>query len=390
MEVKLHDIGEGMSEGEVVQLLVNPGDVVTVDQPLLEVQTDKVTAELPAPIAGKIENILVSPGDVIEVGNVMLTINPAQESERPPAESTERGWRNHNRILAAPFTRKIARENGVDIEKVVGTGPAGRVMDEDVINHMKTSVKKPAPIKEKKEVRKEAPHESSTTTIPFKGRRKQIAAKMSHSRLAIPHVSHFDEVDVSNVLEMKAQLEQRGEAISVAAFYIKAVCTALRDFPIFNAVLDEDEGVIHLKPSIHIGLAADTEDGLIVPVIHDCDKLSVKEIHKEMKRLYEAASTNTLLPKEMSGSTFTISNAGPLGSTGATPIINYPEVALMAFHKTKRMPVVGKNDEIVIRSIMNLSMTFDHRIADGAHSMRFTNRVMELIEQPALLLTELK
>ncbi|MCA0989134.1 dihydrolipoamide acetyltransferase family protein [Guptibacillus algicola] len=389
MEVKLHDIGEGMSEGEVVQLLVTPGDVVTVDQPLLEVQTDKVTAELPAPIAGKIENILVSPGDVIEVGSIMLTITPTEQVQQEPTEQKGRKHQHH-RILAAPFTRKIARENGVDIEKVTGTGPAGRVMDEDVINHMKTSVKKPEPIHQKKVERKEESPQLPSNTIPFRGRRKQIAAKMSKSRLTIPHVSHFDEVDVSNVLEIKALLEQRGTSISVAAFYIKAVCTALKEFPVFNSELDEEEGVIHLKPSINIGLAADTEEGLIVPVIHECDQLSVKEIHKEMKRLYEAASTNQLLPKEMSGSTFTISNAGPLGSTGATPIINYPEAALMAFHKTKRMPVVGEGDEIVIRSIMNLSMTFDHRIADGALSMRFTNRVMELIEQPALLLTELK
>ncbi|WP_377891347.1 dihydrolipoamide acetyltransferase family protein [Alkalihalobacillus sp. R86527] len=389
MEVRLHDIGEGMSEGEVVQLLVNPGDVVTVDQPLLEVQTDKVTAELPAPIAGKIEDILVSPGDVIEVGSIMVTIAPTEQFQQA-TESEEHKSRKHHRILAAPFTRKIARENGVDIERVKGTGPAGRVMDEDVINHMKTSVKKPEPIQHKKAERKEESSQPSSKTIPFKGRRKQIAAKMSKSRLTIPHVSHFDEVDVSNVLEMKALLEKRGTSISVAAFYIKAVCIALREFPVFNSELDEKEGVIHLKPFINIGLAADTEEGLIVPVIHQCDQLSVKEIHREMKRLYEAASTNKLLSKEMSGSTFTISNAGPLGSTGATPIINYPEAALMAFHKTKRMPVVGEGDEIVIRSMMNLSMTFDHRIADGALSMQFTNRVMELIEQPALLLMELK
>jgi len=380
MDVKLHDIGEGMSEGEIVQLLVKPGDHVLVDQPLVEVQTDKVTAELPSPFAGKVETIYVEAGEVIEVGGTLLTISPiSQHAEQTLLPNRKK------RILAAPFTRKIARENNVDIEEVKGTGPAGRITDEDVFRHLATTQKP-----EEKETEKAIEKEANERTIPFSTRRKQISAKMKKSTLTIPHVTHFDEVDVTNILEMKKTMkEKNGQSISVAAFYIKAVCVALKEFPIFNSELKEDEGLIYLKPDLHIGLATDTEEGLIVPVIHHCDKHSIIEIHNKMKNLHHAAMNNELTSKNLSESTFTISNAGPLGSTGATPIINYPQVALLAFHKTKKMPVVTENDEIIIRSIMSISMTFDHRIADGGTSMRFTNRFIELIEQPSLLLMEL-
>ncbi|WP_369522971.1 dihydrolipoamide acetyltransferase family protein [Pseudalkalibacillus hwajinpoensis] len=380
MDVKLHDIGEGMSEGEIVQLLVKPGDHVLVDQPLVEVQTDKVTAELPSPFAGKVETIYVKAGEVIEVGGTLLTISPI-----PQHTEQTRLPKRTKRILAAPFTRKVARENNIDIEEVKGTGPAGRITDEDVFRHLATTQKP-----EEKETERAIEKEAKERTIPFSTRRKQISAKMKKSTLTIPHVTHFDEVDVTNILEMKkAMKEGKGQSISVAAFYIKAVCVALKEFPIFNSELREEEGLIYLKPDLHIGLATDTEEGLIVPVIHHCDKLSINDIHKEMKSLHKAAMNNELTSKDLSSGTFTISNAGPLGSTGATPIINYPEAALLAFHKTKKMPVVTKNDEIIIRSIMSISMTFDHRIADGGTSMRFTNRFIELIEQPSLLLTEL-
>ncbi|MCA0173409.1 2-oxo acid dehydrogenase subunit E2 [Bacillus sp. RAR_GA_16] len=376
MDVKLHDIGEGMSEGEIVQLFVKPGDHVQVDQPLVEVQTDKVTAELPSPFAGKVETIHVKTGEVIEVGGILLTISPTpQQAEQTLLPNKKK------RILAAPFTRKVARENNVDIEEVTGTGPAGRITDEDIFRHLATT---------QNPEKKETETANHTSTIPFSTRRKQISAKMKKSTLTIPHVTHFDEVDVTNILEMKKTIkEKRDQSISVAAFYIKAVCIALKEFPIFNSELREEEGLIYLKPDLHIGIATDTEEGLIVPVIHHCDKRSISEIHKKMKSLHKAAMNNELTSKDLTSGTFTISNAGPLGSTGATPIINYPEAALLAFHKTKKMPVVTENDEIVIRSIMSISMTFDHRVADGGTSMRFTNRLIELIEQPSFLLMEL-
>ncbi|MGB8001962.1 MAG: dihydrolipoamide acetyltransferase family protein [Anaerobacillus sp.] len=380
MEVKLHDIGEGMSEGEVVQLLVKPGDHVIVDQPLVEIQTDKVTAELPSPLAGSVEDIFVAPGEVIEVGETLLTISPLPVTSKHIPQTHQK-----KRILAAPFTRKIARENSVDIEKITGSGPGGRVVDEDVMKYIEKS-------KAITEASQPATQQANqiNDALPFTTRRRQIAAKMTKSLYTIPHVTHFDEVDVTTVLEMKKLLqEKQGISLSVAAFYIKAVCKALREFPIFNSELNEEEGKIHLKPDINIGVATDTEEGLIVPVIHHCDQLSIQQIHSKMKQLREAASNNKLTSGDLTSGTFTISNAGPLGSTGATPIINYPEAGLLAFHKTKKMPVVSDHDEIVIRSIMNISMTFDHRITDGGTSMRFTNRIIQLIESPSLLLTEL-
>jgi 2-oxoisovalerate dehydrogenase E2 component (dihydrolipoyl transacylase) len=228
--------------------------------------------------------------------------------------------------------------------------------------------------------------------IPFRGRRKIIADKMSHSLFTIPHVTHFDEADVTSLLNLRARLKlkdpdgSKGYLVSIVAFFIKATALALKEFPIFNARLDEERKVIRLGHTINMGLATDAEDGLIVPVLRSVESKSIFDIHREMKNLIKKAKQNELKREELVGGTFTISNVGPLGSTGATPIINYPEVGLMAFHKTKRRPVVDEHDNIVVRSMMNLSMSFDHRVADGAQAVAFTNKVIELIENPEIML----
>jgi pyruvate dehydrogenase E2 component (dihydrolipoamide acetyltransferase) len=198
----------------------------------------------------------------------------------------------------------------------------------------------------------------------------------------------MEEVDMTELLAFRQELKPEA-SISVAAFFIKALAIALNDYPIFNSVLDEENGRILLKDSVHMGIATDTTEGLIVPVIRNAEGKSLSDIHKEMKSLTAKAMENNITGKEVTGSTFTISNVGPLGSIGATPIINYPEVALMAFHKTKKMPVVDQNDEIVIRSMMNITLTFDHRVADGGEAIAFTNRFKSLLENPKLLLLEL-
>ncbi|TLS38110.1 dihydrolipoamide acetyltransferase family protein [Pseudalkalibacillus caeni] len=419
VEVKLHDIGEGMTEGEIIHLLVKPGEMVGVDQPLLEVQTDKVTAELTAPSAGKIKELLVKPGDVVEVGTTLVTIETeskepvavqkSKQAEKEPASNTRSfekllsrspGNDKTHRVLAAPYTRKIARENGIDIEKVTGTGSAGRVLDEDVYNYLNNgetakeyqteaaSSSSAEQVAEKTEAQTGAPAERKT--IPFKGRRKQIARKMTQSLYTIPHVTHFDEVDVTNILELKKELQDsKGIKISVPAFLLKALALTLKEFPIFNSRLDEEKEEIVLHDHINLGIATDAEEGLIVPVLMDAQNLSIKEIHSRVKELTKKAQTNQLTHADLKGGTFTVSNVGPLGSTGATPIINYPEVALMAFHKTKKMPVVRGEDQIVIRSMMNVSVTFDHRVIDGGASVAFTNRFMEYVENPSIMLLEL-
>lgn len=396
IEVKLHDIGEGMTEGEILAYFVKVGDQVLPDQPLVEVQTDKMTAELPSPTAGTVKEILVTEGTNVEVGTTLLIIESSgtksvqQKVENTPMNRNSRTIKKVDRengpkrlILAAPYTRKIARELGIDIEDIHGTGPAGRVTDEDVYRY----VNQPEPVEENKNDIQ--PTIAEVEEIPFNGRRKQIASLMSKSLYTIPHVTHFEEVDMTNLLDSKKQLNEAGVNISVAAFFIKAIQLSLAKYPIFNSVLDEEKGVIKLKKEYNIGIAVDAKEGLIVPVIRHVEQKTLSNIHAEMKDYIEKAQNNTLTKHDISDGTFTISNVGPLGGIGATPIINYPQTALIAFHKTKKKPVVV-NDEIVIRSIMNLSMSFDHRVADGATAVGFTNYFVQLLEQPTRMLLELR
>lgn len=408
VEVKLHDIGEGMTEGEIIHYFVKVGDAVKADQPLVEVQTDKMVAELPSPASGVVKDIVIDKGDTVSVGTTLLVLEEAGEKGKAvtaepmleyiaqPKVKTERVF-----VKAAPYTRKIARECGVDIQVIKGTGRNGRITVEDVYNFVKSN----APKEEGKEIKSEAiSHPAAeqmkekeeerislpnTETIPFRGRRKQIAKNMVKSLYTIPHVTHFEEVDMTELLDYRKKIAEMGRSVSVTAFLIKAITQALKQYPIFNAKLDEEKEMIILEKEYHIGLAADTEDGLVVPVIRDADRLSVQEIHRKQKELTQKAKEGTLTGADMRGGTFTISNVGPLGSMGATPIINYPQTGLIAFHKTKKMPVVIENDEIAIRSIMNISMSFDHRVADGATAVAFTNAFKQYIENPALWLIDM-
>ena len=403
LEVKLHDIGEGMTEGEIVHYLVKEGDHVITDQPLVEVQTDKMVAELPSPTNGIIKEILVKTGETIQVGTTLLYLKVAETEEIEQTSTDKKDLKTptvtqqkkeiitpFKRILTTPYTRKIARDNNVKIEDVLGTGPSGRVTEEDVYRHLNGETTQIAsPNVKQVEIAKATRSESIPDEIPFRGIRKQIATKMTKSLFTIPHVTHFDEVDMTNLLELREELKSTGVEITVPAFFIKALVFALKDFPVFNAELNEKDEKIILKKDYHIGMATETADGLLVPVIHDADKKTLKGIHQEMERLGEKAKNRKLTAADMNNSTFTMSNVGPLGSIGATPIINYPETALIAFHKTKKMPVVSDENEIVIRQIMTLSMSFDHRVADGATAIAFTNRFASLIRHPYKLLLEM-
>ncbi|MCZ8535928.1 2-oxo acid dehydrogenase subunit E2 [Paenisporosarcina quisquiliarum] len=406
LEVKLHDIGEGMTEGEIIHYLVKVGDSVKTDQPLVEVQTDKMVAELTSPCSGVVKKIIIDAGETVRVGTSLIYIE-ADESIKmeqktspemkqdvkkeafSPVMLKEKNMAlTFNRVLAAPFTRKIARDNNINIEDVPASDPSGRVTEEDVYRFLKGQ--QPETQKESVvAVQKEAITLETPDEIPFKGIRKKIAEKMTKSLFTIPHVTHFDEVNMTNLFRMREELKASGESVSVSAFLIKALVISLKDFPIFNAELDEDNSRILLKKNYHIGIATNTDSGLIVPVLHDADKKSIKNIHAEVKGLTERAIAGKMQPFEMQNSTFTVSNVGPLGSTGATPIINYPETALIAFHKTKKQPIVNERDEIVIGHIMTLSMAFDHRVADGATAVAFTNRFASLIEHPHKLMMEM-
>jgi 2-oxoisovalerate dehydrogenase E2 component (dihydrolipoyl transacylase) len=393
LEVKLSDIGEGMAEATINCFFVQPGDFVKADQPLLEVQTDKMTAEIPAPAAGIIKEIRASAGDNIPVGTTLLILEKeipktVQLPISPVSKTT--------RIMATPYTRKLARENGVQIEEITGTGPAGRITDEDVIRFIQkpsTPVEASVQVEEQKvtqPLNTKEPSHTQHDIIPFRGKRKQIAKKMVQSLQTIAHCTHFEEIDVSHLIELRKELKKRNQNITATAFFLKALSISLKEFPIFNASLLEEEESIQLKKEHHIGVAIDTPDGLMVPVIRNVEQKSIKTIHIEVKKLTEKALHNQLTLKDISGGTFTISNVGPLGgSIGATPIIQHPEVALVSFHKTKKRPVVIEDDQIAIRSIMNISMSFDHRVADGATAVAFTNRLSTLIENPNLLVLEL-
>jgi pyruvate dehydrogenase E2 component (dihydrolipoamide acetyltransferase) len=425
VEVKLHDIGEGMTEGEIIHYFVKTGDTVTVDQPLLEVQTDKMVAELPSPASGKVKNIIIDIGDTVEVGTTLLVLETeegkaaeskgekllaelsSEKIEELPttlnqadavAQKTEKRF-----IIAAPYTRKVARKFGVDINEVTGTGKSGRITVEDVHQFVKKR-DEGSSLEERQETSSQVSEEEAELkyhiqrkgaqnegkeTMPFRGRRKQIAKKMTKSLYTIPHVTHFEEADLTELLAYRNDLKEMNMNVSVAAFFIKAIAVALKKFPVFNAKLDEENEVICLEKEYNIGIATDTEEGLIVPVIHHADRLSVRQIHEKLKELTRKAQEGKLTMDDMRGGTFTISNVGPLGSIGATPIINHPETGLIAFHKTKKMPVVRENDEIVIRSIMTMSMAFDHRVADGATAVAFTNRFKYLIENPKVWPIEL-
>lgn len=416
MEVKLHDIGEGMAEASINCFLVKTGDFVKADDPLLEVQTDKMTAEIPSPTSGVVKEFLVTPGDTVPVGAPLLILEPKKKgaSQGKTKETAFASGSSHGtvaviqkaepikplfpRVLASPYTRKIARDFSVDIEHIPGTGPAGRILDEDVYKYIEQSKSTASNLSQPQQQKQpEAPLQPEALPtgvhgkiIPFRGRRKQIAKNLLHSIQTIPHCTHFEEIDVTNLIEFRQELKAAGKNISATSFFIKALSVSLKEFPIFNAVLDEQKEEITLLEGHHIGTAVDTEDGLIVPVIKSVEKKSLPQINEEMKALTEKALNHQLAVSDIQGGTFTVSNVGPLGgSIGATPIIQHPQVALVSFHKTKRMPVVNEKDEIEIRSIMNISMSFDHRVADGATAVKFTNLFAAYIKNPKMLLLEL-
>ncbi|WP_374049781.1 dihydrolipoamide acetyltransferase family protein [Neobacillus sp. PS3-34] len=339
MEVKLHDIGEGMTEAEINCFLVKPGDIVNADEPLVEVQTDKMVAEIPSPAAGKIIEFKVESGQTVSVGSTLLIMEALSNPKNEQSDTLPKTIKNisktlqienrrsksmtsgtSTRILASPYTRKIARDNSVNIEWVNGTGPSGRITDEDVYRFIQMQGEEMP--KEKLFASRSREEEvtiakekcpSAGKTIPFRGRRKQIAKKMHQSVYTIPHCTHFEELDVTELIRFREELKSEKENISATAFFIKALSVCLKKFPIFNAQLDEENEVIRLLPDHHIGLAIDTDDGLIVPVLKNIQAKTLREIHKEMKVLTQKALENKLELADISGGTFTISNVGGLG-----------------------------------------------------------------------------
>lgn len=391
-ELKLPDIGEGVAEGEVLRWMVKEGDAVKEGQPLVEVMTDKVNVELPSPTSGTILKILANVGNVVKVGEVLVFIgSPSEKMEDVPAKivaqpspgaaeyealESKLEAKSQGTILATPATRKLAQQLGVDLVKIKGTGTGGRITDEDVRLFAAGS---PASLK---------PTELLVERIPIRGLRRKIFDHMSKAVHTAALVSHVDEADFSELVatreHFKALAEKQNVKLTYLPFVLKALVAALKEYPILNANVDDEKEEIIIFKEYNIGIATATEQGLIVPVVKNVDEKTVIEIAREIERLTASARDGGLQLEDIRGGTFSVTNIGSIGGLFATPIINYPEVAILGLHRIQKRAVV-KDTEIEIRDMTYLSLTFDHRMTDGDVAARFVTTLIKYLENPKLL-----
>ncbi|VVB87275.1 2-oxoacid dehydrogenases acyltransferase (catalytic domain) [uncultured archaeon] len=445
VDVKFPDVGEGITEGTLVKWLVKAGDEIKADQAVAEIETDKAIVEIPSPKAGKVAKLYGKEGDVIKVGSTLASlalpgeevrppevkpsgvkppevkppemrpteeVKPAEPSReikpseikpseeikppKPPEEvkKPEKPKGMPERVLATPSTRRLARELGVDISKVEGTGPGGRVTDEDV---RRFSEVKPEAMPEAKRP-EAAPPEAAPEIkaleerIAIKSIRKTIGERMVQSKFTAPHVTSMDEADVTELVKLrekeKKAAEEKGIKLTYLAFVVKAVTVALKQHPYLNASIDSQKNEIVLKHYYNIGIAVDTPEGLMVPVIKNADQKSIMELAQETEKLAEEARTRKIKLADLKGNTFTITNIGSIGGIFSTPIINPPDVAILGVHRIRDMPVVV-DGEVKVRKILPLVISFDHRALDGAQAARFMNTLIEHLKDPDLLLLDM-
>ena len=408
VDFRFPDVGEGIHEGKIVKWLVKEGDDVKNDQPLVEVETDKAVVELPSPSAGKILKTYPKEGDTVKVGEVLVSIGG--EGEAPPVYPTPvhevvskvveavKGPappqpEAPHRVLASPSTRALARESGVNIEAIAGTGPGGRVLPEDVkaASSRRVVTREGAPIAIKEE-KVTVSEEMGEQRIPLTGLRKIIADRMTYSKSHIPDAAGMDLANVTRLVYVrereKAKAEKSGVHLTFLPFIVKAAVIGLKKYPKFNANFDEERQEIVLKPRFNISIAVDTPDGLMAPVIKDADKKPIIGIAKEIAGLAELSRTRKIRLEDLQDGTFTITNVGSVGAIFSVPIINPPQVAIMGVHRIKDMPVVV-DGKIRIGKVMGVSLAFDHRVADGAEATLFMNEVIRHLEDPDLLLLEM-
>ena len=418
IEFKLQALKENVEIVEVNAIKVNLGDIVTKDQPLIEVQADKAALEVPSPAAGKITQILIKQGDQVKIGQLIFVIDPvgagaAAASATPPpgphkttkpaptttatapvpvatATATKTApivlAHDDNKVIpAGPSTRRIARELGVDLGHVPGTGRHGRVSEDDVRSFVRGSGSNGSsggsisipPL----------PRFEDFGTVerqPMSAIRRATARQMSLSWSIVPHVTQSDVSDITD-FEAFRKSQSKGPKFTISAFAMKAAVVLLKEYPVFNSSIDVAGNQIIHKKFYNIGVAVDTENGLLVPVIRDVDKKSIVELAEELTSIAERARQRKLDSKDLTGGTFTITNLGGIGGTGFTPIVNYPEVAILGISRGRLQPVVH-NGEIVPRLMMPLSLSYDHRVIDGAVAARFTRRLAEMLENPYQLL----
>jgi pyruvate dehydrogenase E2 component (dihydrolipoamide acetyltransferase) len=412
----LPDLGEGITEAEIRKWIVKEGDVVEEHQSVVEIETDKAVVEVPSPKSGTILKIAREEGETVKVGDVLLVIGeggekfeaprepekpktaerpksvsvvgelPEEEEEVKPAAATPpkpvpaRGVQVEKQgaaILAAPAVRAFAKEQGINLERVKGSGPGGSITREDV----QKTIKQPARTEE----------ETAVERIAIRGVRRTIAKNLVFAQKTTAFVTETDEADVTDLWDLRARekksLEEKGIHLTFMPFIMKAVQHALMDFRTFNASVDEEHEEIMVKKFYNIGVAVDTPDGLIVPVVRNVEKKTIRELAGELQDLSVKTRERTIKLEDLKESTFTITNYGAYGATFATPIINYPDVAILGTGKISDKPWV-KDGQVVIRKVLPLSLTFDHRVNDGAGAAKFLTRLVAYLEDPAAIFIE--
>lgn len=396
-EVKLPDIGEGVAEGEIVRWLVKAGEAVKEDQPLVEVMTDKASVEIPSPRTGTIETLHVEEGAMIPVGTVIITIAVAGGATAPaampahggtaatapsaPAATSAPAPAAATRVEATPAVRALAKELGVALESVTGSGPGGRITAEDV--RAAGGGAKPAAAV--------AATSADETRQPLRGLRRKIAEHMRRSLSTAAQFTFVAECDFTALVEHRAQASTRAQSAGVKLTFLPYVFRALpfvlREFPLLNASLDDATSEIVLKRRYHLGLATNTDEGLTVPIVHDADRLGLFALAREIDRLAAAARDHKLKLEELQGGTFTVTSTGAKGGVLATPILHHPQVAILGVHSITKKPAVV-HGQIVARDLGNLSLSLDHRVVDGAVGADFLYALIERLQAPAGWLEE--
>jgi pyruvate dehydrogenase E2 component (dihydrolipoamide acetyltransferase) len=403
-EFKLPDLGEGVVEGEIVQWLVAPGDVVAEDQGLVELMTDKATVTVPTPRAGRVLAVHGKVGEMAKVHTPLVTLDvegvaplaalpsasvPAAVNPTPAAAAV----RSAEKVLATPVTRRMAREHGLDLGGIAGSGPQGRVLKADVVAALESGPSATPAVRERPRL-VPLPHEAKDERIPLRGLRKKIAEKMVRSKFTAPHSTFVEEVDFTELVRLRkglnATLAADGDKakLSFLPFFCKALIPVMRRFPSLNANFDEANQELVLRGAYNFGIAAATEDGLTVPVVKGVDRLTLRQLSSEIARLGEAARSKQLKMDELSGGTFTITSLGTAGGLFATPIINHPEVAILGIHRIRPRPVVV-DSQVVVREMGNVSLSFDHRVIDGLVAADATYALIHHLERPETLFLDM-
>ena len=408
LEFRFPDVGEGIAQGEIVRWLVAQGDEVRADQPLVEVETDKAVVEIPAPRGGTILRLPVAAGETIQVGEILAVIGEADGAEasvapqpeaasvvgrldaktlelppEPPAAGSGNGATDNGRILAIPSVRKLARDLGVNLSRVTPSGPRGRIRREDVLQAAPQDAAPAQPADTQRDAH------GDIELQPLTALRRTIAKAMVEAATAAVPITTIDEVDISELLDWRARGNAAADVhLTLLPFIMKAVVAALQQHPALNASLADDQQHLILKRYYHLGIATDTPEGLIVPVVKDVDRKSLLALATEVQHLAELANTRRIPLADLRGGTFTISNYGAVGGIFATPMLHLPQVAILGVGRFLQKPVAHEG-AVALRTILPLSLTFDHRVLDGAAAQRFLNAVMAYLADPTRLLLTL-